>query len=54
MSRLQSVNPFGSSGYIRLPTSEPPSQLPAPNEEQENAAWFACTGLCRFCRLLMR
>lgn len=42
-SFLQRINPFGQSGYIRLPTSSQdlPAQLPAQSAQQENAAWFA-------------
>jgi len=42
-SLLQRINPFNTSGYIRLPTTQQdlPAQLPAASAQQENAAWFA-------------
>lgn len=45
LSKLQSYNPFGDSGYLRLPTTEgegPGAPLPARNREEEEQAWFAC------------
>jgi len=50
-SKIQSINPFGSSGYVRLPTSnsEPPPQLPAQTRQEEEAGWLA---LSRWDRLL--
>jgi Got1/Sft2-like family len=40
-SLFQRLNPFSSSGYIRLPTStqDLPPQLPA-QPQQESAGWF--------------
>jgi hypothetical protein len=43
LSSLQSLNPFGDRGYVRLPTSEGPgAPLPAPSRREEEDAWFAC------------
>jgi len=51
LNRLQSINPFGSGGYVRLPTQENPgAPLPAPNRREEDEAWFA---LSRWDRLLI-
>ncbi|KZF18822.1 SFT2-domain-containing protein [Xylona heveae TC161] len=51
LNRLQSLNPFGSGGYVRLPTHENPgAPLPAPNRREEDEAWFA---LSRWDRLLI-
>lgn len=43
LSKLQSLNPFSSSGYVRLPTAEdgPGAPLPARNRREEDEAWFA-------------
>ena len=42
LSRLQSYNPFGNSGYVSLPTSEGPgAPLPAPSRREEEEGWFA-------------
>ena len=42
MGRLQSINPFGSGGYVRLPTTEGPgAPLPAPTRREEEEGWFA-------------
>ena len=42
LSRLQSLNPFGQSGYVRLPTQEGPgAPLPAPSRREEEEGWFA-------------
>ena len=43
LSRLQSLNPFGESGYVRLPTHNeaPGAPLPAPNRREEEEGWFA-------------
>jgi Got1/Sft2-like family len=51
-SILQRINPFGQSGYIRLPTTNQdlPAQLPAQSSSQENGAWFA---LSRWDRLIV-
>jgi hypothetical protein len=53
LSRLQSLNPFGSGeGYLRLPTHEAPgAPLPAPSRREEEESFFACkfaTYLCRY------
>ncbi|KAL9607080.1 MAG: hypothetical protein Q9167_007969 [Letrouitia subvulpina] len=41
-SKLQSLNPFGDSGYVRLPTQEAPgAPLPAPSRREEEEGWFA-------------
>lgn len=51
LSRLQSLNPFGQSGYVRLPTQEGPgAPLPAPSRREEEEGWFA---LSRWDRLLI-
>ena len=43
LSKLQSFNPFGGSGSVRLPTHEGPgAPLPAPTRREEEEAWFAC------------
>src|SRR5579859_1115096 len=43
LSRLQSLNPFGNGGYVRLPTHESPgAPLPAPSRREEEEGWFAC------------
>lgn len=42
MGRLQNLNPFGSEGYVRLPTAENPgAPLPAPTRREEEEGWFA-------------
>jgi len=51
MGRLQNLNPFGSGGYVRLPTAENPgAPLPAPTRREEEEGWFA---LSRWDRLLV-
>jgi len=51
LSKIQSLNPFGSGGYVRLPTQENPGgQLPAPTRREEEEGWFA---LSRWDRLLV-
>ncbi|KAF2401268.1 SFT2-domain-containing protein [Trichodelitschia bisporula] len=51
LSRLQSLNPFGNGGYVRLPTTEVPgAPLPAPTRREEEEGWFALT---RWDRLLL-
>ncbi|KAL9009067.1 MAG: hypothetical protein Q9173_005875 [Seirophora scorigena] len=51
LSKLQSLNPFGDSGYVRLPTQEAPgAPLPAPSRREEEEGWFA---LSRWDRLLV-
>ncbi|MCJ1407684.1 protein transport protein sft2, partial [Ptychographa xylographoides] len=42
-SRLQSLNPFGDGGYVRLPTSEegPGAPLPAATRREEEEGFFA-------------
>ncbi|KAL7276364.1 Protein transport protein sft2 [Rhizina undulata] len=44
LSKLQSLNPFGNGGYVRLPTtsSDLPPQLPAQTRQEEEGGWFAC------------
>ncbi|KAL9002168.1 MAG: hypothetical protein Q9188_004885 [Gyalolechia gomerana] len=50
-SKLQSLNPFRDSGYVRLPTQEGPgAPLPAPSRREEEEGWFA---LSRWDRLLV-
>ncbi|KIW06601.1 uncharacterized protein PV09_02316 [Verruconis gallopava] len=52
LGRLQSLNPFGQGGYVRLPTTEtnPGAPLPAPTRREEEEGWFA---LSRWDRLLL-
>merc|ERR1712029_997268 len=51
LGRLQSMNPFGQGGYVRLPTTESPgAPLPAPTRREEEEGWFA---LSRWDRLLI-
>lgn len=51
LSRLQNLNPFGSGGYVRLPTTENPgAPLPAPSRREEEEGFFA---LSRWDRLLI-
>jgi len=49
---LSSLNPFaGSSGYLRLPTTEAPgAPLPAPSRREEEEGWFV---LSRWDRMLV-
>ena len=44
LSRLQSLNPFGDGGYVRLPTTQeaPGAPLPAPTRREEEEGFFAC------------
>lgn len=51
LSRIQSLNPFSDSGYVRLPTSNSdiPAQLPAQSRQDEEAGWFV---LSRWDRIL--
>ena len=45
LSRLQSLNPFGNDGYVRLPTTSgeaPGAPLPAPSRREEEEGFFAC------------
>lgn len=45
LSRLQSLNPFGGGGYVRLPTHDGPggagAPLPAPTRREEEEGWLA-------------
>ncbi|KIX94372.1 uncharacterized protein Z520_09758 [Fonsecaea multimorphosa CBS 102226] len=51
LSRISSLNPFGSKGYVQLPTHEAPgAPLPAPTRREEEEGWFA---LSRWDRLLI-
>jgi len=52
LNRLQSLNPFNSGGYVRLPTTGegPGAPLPAPSRREEEEGWFA---LSRWDRLLV-
>lgn len=45
LSKLQSLNPFGNSGYVRLPVSN--SDLP-PQPPAEDGGWLACECPCQF------
>ena len=43
LSSIKSLNPFGDSGHVRLPTTEGAgAPLPARNRREEEEAWFAC------------
>ncbi|KAK6395450.1 hypothetical protein LTR65_000921 [Meristemomyces frigidus] len=53
LGTLQKLNPFGSEGYVRLPTQEgegPGAPLPARTRREEEEGWFA---LSRWDRLLV-
>lgn len=51
LSSIQSLNPFGNGGYVRLPTTESAgAPLPAPSRREEEEAWFA---LSRWDRLMI-
>ncbi|KAL3420716.1 hypothetical protein PVAG01_07161 [Phlyctema vagabunda] len=51
LSSIKSLNPFGDSGYVRLPTTEGAgAPLPAPSRREEEDAWFA---LSRWDRMLI-
>jgi hypothetical protein len=51
LSSIQSLNPFGDSGHVRLPTTEGAgAPLPASNRRDEEDGWFA---LSRWDRLLV-
>jgi hypothetical protein len=42
LSSIQSLNPFGNGGYVRLPTTEGPgAPLPAPTRREEEEGWLA-------------
>ncbi|TLD20344.1 hypothetical protein PspLS_08360 [Pyricularia sp. CBS 133598] len=52
LSSLQSLNPFGDRGYVRLPTTEGPgAPLPAPTRREEEEGWFAPTRPSKFVTL---
>jgi hypothetical protein len=43
LSSIKSLNPFGDSGYVRLPTTEGAgAPLPARNRREEEDGWFVC------------
>jgi hypothetical protein len=43
LSSIKSLNPFGDSGYVRLPTTEGAgAPLPARTRREEEEGWFAC------------
>lgn len=43
LSSIKSLNPFGDSGYVRLPTTEGTgAPLPGRNRREEEEGWFAC------------
>jgi hypothetical protein len=43
LSSIQSLNPFGDRGYVRLPTTESQgAPLPAPTRREEEEGWFVC------------
>jgi hypothetical protein len=51
LSSIKSLNPFGGSGYVRLPTTEGAgAPLPARNRREEDEGWFV---LSRWDRLLI-
>jgi len=51
LSSIKSLNPFGDSGYVRLPTTEGAgAPLPARNRREEEDAWFV---LSRWDRILI-
>ncbi|KAB8289503.1 hypothetical protein EYC80_010663 [Monilinia laxa] len=51
LSSIKSLNPFGDSGYVRLPTTEGAgAPLPGRNRREEEEGWFA---LSRWDRLLL-
>ncbi|PSR99348.1 Got1/Sft2-like family-domain-containing protein [Coniella lustricola] len=51
LSSIKSLNPFGDSGYVRLPTTEGPgAPLPAASRREEEEGWFT---LSRWDRLLV-
>lgn len=42
LSSIKSLNPFGSEGYVRLPTTEGAgAPLPAASRREEDEGWFA-------------
>ncbi|ROW11387.1 hypothetical protein VMCG_01082 [Cytospora schulzeri] len=46
LSSIQSLNPFGDRGYVRLPTTEGRgAPLPAPSRREEEEGWLACESL---------
>lgn len=46
LSSLQSLNPFGDRGYVRLPTTEGAgAPLPAPSRREEEEGWFTCESM---------
>ncbi|KAK5947188.1 protein transport protein sft2 [Knufia obscura] len=51
LSTISNLNPFGSRGYVQLPTHEAPgAPLPAPSRREEEEGWFA---LSRWDRMLI-
>src|SRR5947207_6664045 len=43
LSKLKSLNPFGSGGYVQLPAQDvSAAPLPAPTRREEEESWFAC------------
>lgn len=41
LSSIQSLNPFGENGYVRLPTTEGPgAPLPQPTRREEEEGWY--------------
>lgn len=42
LSSIQSLNPFGNGGYVRLPVTESSgAPLPAPTRREEEEGWLA-------------
>lgn len=49
LSSIQSLNPFGDRGYVRLPITEGAgAPLPAPSRREEEEGWFTCESLVVF------
>jgi hypothetical protein len=44
LSKISSLNPFGRSGYVQLPTHEAPgAPPPAPSRREEEEGWYTRT-----------
>ncbi len=55
LSRLQSLNPFGGEGAVRLPTHNeaPGAPLPAATRREEEEGFFACESTPSLVRVLV-
>lgn len=54
LSSIQSLNPFGERGYVRLPTTEGAgAPLPARSRREEDEAWFARKLICDPCVIVV-